>query len=265
MKVQWNFAAFDKAIKDKILITERGASDVVKQETRLFLRDVVKLTPPTGKQPIKENTGTQHKFGLRAIQRDIRRAFIPIEEMSIIKTPKNPKLAEEIQRYARRQEFESLKEVFRRVNIKNPLLAFAAERQHNAVRNSRGVVPKKTVQSIIMRQGSVADFTKKKQALSGLSKSGWNKACDGVGVKIPVWIKKHSGPGIYQGSLIGPRPFITVGNSVDFIQSAGVREQIIQRALDRRAESMRHQNEKMMHQAFSGYGKPKILEPVSVD
>lgn len=255
MTVDWNIAQFRAELEERVLATGRGADDIVEEQTKLFLGDVVKLTPPMGKSPFNENLSIQHEIGKKAIAKDIRRAFIPIEDLSILETPKDLKLAERIERYAKREEYDQLKELFQKVGIRNNLAAFPTEHLHDAVRNRRGRVPKGTKQTIVVRRGTVEDFAKKKEGLSGKAKSGWAKACEAMGVKLPNWIKKHAAPGLFQRTRSATAPSITVGNLVPYIQAAGQDLRIINRALERRTESMRHQTEKLLGRTFSGYGK----------
>jgi hypothetical protein len=242
-----NYEAFDRELKEFSLVMRRDSAEVVKQQAKLFVRDVVKLTPPTGNAPFTESFAAQRQAGLKAVEQDIRHAFVEIQELNIA----DKKLEQNLKDYARREEITKIQTVLKRLKLKGTVIEAPTEAIHNKLRNRRGRVSR--ARNLVLRRGTVKPFIKMKQALVGTAKSGWAKACAALGVSLPAWIREKSGPGVYDARLTGPAPQITVGDTVGYIQEAGARLTVIQRALNRRAESMRNQIDKVMGRRFRGY------------
>lgn len=239
----------------RVAATGQVASVVVRQQARLFVRDVARFTPPTGNAPVTESFGVQRGFGRRAVESDITGLFKPVGDLEFIKNPRNARVGALGKGYAERREFGKLKELMRRVGVKGELVTEANRWLHSKHRGYGG----RTLRGrrlYVMHAPSIGVLVREKKQLVGLAKSGWAKAARSVGQALPAWIVNHAGPGYVIDDLRHPTfPSITMANTVDYIQSAGARLRVVQRALDRRAESMRNQLRAMMNQPFLGYGK----------
>lgn len=251
-----NYSKFDAAVSRVINETGAVGGVVIKQQTKLFVRDAMDLTPPTGGAPFTETSGSQKKAGEMAVKSDITRGFTEIESLGIVKDPDN-KTGQALKRYARRGEFGKLETLVKRMNWKGKLLAFPGRRRHLEIRDKYGRVRKGAASNtLIMRTGSVAPFLKAAQALVGRAKAGWANAARALGLPVPQWVSRHSEPGeLIDDSQNLQNPSMVVANYVPFAQHHNRTNQIIQRALNRRAAAMDNQLNAALGKTFAGYSK----------
>jgi len=249
-----DYSRFDASVARVIDETGRTGGDVIRQQTRLFVRDAIALTPPTGNAPLTESLSMQKKAGEGAVKNDISRGFTEIEDMSIVKDTSN-KFGQTLKRYARTGEVGKLKTVLKRTGFKGSVVASPSRYSHSKIRDKYGRVRKGEVNTfLVMRSGTVAKFTKEVQKLVGRAKAGWNNAARALGLPVPAWIARHAEPGeLIDDSRNLQNPSMVVSNHVPFAQHHNRTNQIIQRALNRRAESMEHQLNAALGKAFDGY------------
>lgn len=244
--VNWNFAPFERELKRLAIAGRRGLVDVVRQQGRLFVQDAARLTPPTGRNPQRESWAAQRQAGRSAVERDVRRAFLEVNELKI----RNPKLKARLRGYTLERDFGKLSLVLRRMKITAPLAFRPTEQLHNSRRDRRGRVSSSKHRVIVLEKGSVARFAALKQKAVGLAKSGWTRAASALKAKLPGWVTAGGGPGVIEQRLSGPGPAIIVGDTVSYIQPSGSRLRVVQRALDVRAERMRNQAEAILKKAM---------------
>jgi hypothetical protein len=251
-----DYSKYNATVARVIDETGRTGGDVVRQFTKLFVGDAIKLTPPTGNAPFTENLNDQKKAGEMAVKNDINRGFTEIESLGIVKDPDN-KVGQSLKRYARRQEFGKLETLIKRIGFKGKFAAFPTPRRHLETRDRYGRVRKgKDSATLIMRTGSVAPFIKQVQRLVGRAKAGWGNAARALGLPIPQWIARHAEPGeVIDESRNLQNPSMTVSNHVPFAQHHNRTNQIIQRALNHRAEAFEHQLNASLGKTFDGYSK----------
>jgi hypothetical protein len=220
------------------------------------VRDVIKITPPTGNAPWTESLNAQRKAGINATTNDIRKVFKSIRELEMVRAPRNPKLAAQIKKYARKDKIQELKTLLTRLGVKfRDVVAFAAPSRHLETRNSRGRTKGKPFLVTRADGRSIKELIAKKTALVGRAKAGWLVPAKALGVQVPQWISRHGGaPGQYVDELhIKGAPAIIVANLVKHAQASGRQLRIIQRALDRRAQSIVNRTNAMMGKLFEGY------------
>lgn len=254
--VAWrNLPGFQRQMKEFIEVAEKPAQVVLKSQSKLFVRDVAKATPPmggNGEGVWNQSFAAQRKTGKEAVAKDIRKGFKSIYDTKIFERIKNEKSRKDLLAYLVRGDYTKARKMLDRLSVRLTLVVQPNDRLHKSIRNSRGRITGRKA-FLVMKANQIPAFIKKKQELVGSAKSGWTKAAQALGVKLPEWISDKSGSGIYKEEFSRSFNSITLGNTVDYIQTHGARLQIVERALRRRTESMKHQVEAMMKRAFSGY------------
>jgi hypothetical protein len=199
--------------------------EAVKDEARLFVVALMRATPPFGKHTFtqrgenSESWNTQRKIGENAVKRDLGRTFIKLQEMAIVAKPENPKLAEQLLKYARRGMVEKIQDVLEKMHFRNKVELSATKETHDSKRGRRGSVAKNTIKTVILRGNSLVKLIKARLADVGKAKGGWMLAASALGAKgIPNWISRHAGqPGMFQdGTGNKTAPSITIGNLVEY-------------------------------------------------
>jgi hypothetical protein len=194
---------------------------------------------------------------MAAVEGDIKRGFSSADELHAFNLIKNPKTRQDVQSYLSQGRYSAARILLTRMGVKVNLVAAANSQLHGKMRDNRGRVSKGK-HLLVMKKPSIAALIKEKQAEVGKAKSGWVPAAQSLGVKLPGWVTRHRGSGIYRENKRQDFSSITVGNTVGFIQSAGARLNVMERALKRRSESMRNQMNAQLGRAFAGYkGKSK--------
>lgn len=94
-------------------------------------------------------------------------------------------------------------------------------------------------------------FVKTRQMHVGRGKAAWNKAIIALGGKHPAkWISRHgTRDGIYIDGMTGANPRITIGNASSWAKNSRNPEDIIKRAIQRRAAAMQKYVYKQMELA----------------
>jgi hypothetical protein len=247
-----------EAMNATSVIMRKEPREVLFQQGRLTVFDAAKFTPPMGGDgdgPVKESWSAQRKVGQTAVKRDIERVFKPISKVHAFEEIKNARSRATVKRYIQTGQTSKLLTVMQRLGIRASIVETATEATHKAQRDSRGRVRKNKTRFLVVQERTIAALVRKKQALVGTAKSGWNKAYAALGSTFPAWISGRSGQGIWDDKTNrgGDQMSIVVGNSVGFIQRTGAERNIMQRAISRRVESMRHQMEAALKKSFSGY------------
>lgn len=238
-------AEFSRQIEQVIRTTGREASDVVRQEGKLLVQDLVKLTPPFGPSPNSESFSAQRKVGEKAVERDLTRTFTAIDPDKI----HNPKIRERIKALTRKGDVQAIQDLLKQCRI--PAAGVILEMttaQHQARRDGRGRV-KRGKRLWIVRERSFGRFLREKKKHVGQSKAGWAAAAAALGLKLPAWITRHGTGG---GSFVetkGNMPKIRIENR----QGGGGSDlRIVERALKNRIRNIGKKLEKI---ARSGWKK----------
>jgi hypothetical protein len=249
---------FNAAMNRVMRETRRTASDVVEQQSRLTVRDVMKFTPPTGNAPVTEGWPAQKQAGENAIRNDFSRGFQPARDWEAWKNIfQNHRKLELFKNYFNQRRWTAIQTVMRRMNLRFTLLVKANTQAHQRIRNRRGRI-RNNKGYLVFDVNSVFTLLNKKLKNVGMAKSGWVQAATELGVPIPPWIRRHFQPGeividlyetdnptVYFSNLSRHANEIEAGLSGS--------ERIVQRAINRRAESMEHQMNAMLGIQFDGY------------
>lgn len=255
-----DYSQFDKAIRRVIDETGRAAGKVIHQQARLFVRDAIKYTPPTGKAPISESFNAQKKAGEQAIKNDIGAIFRAADELDVISNPSSKGARAAVNRFKRTGDAAGMQAFLRAIGINAKveqaltLGLHSAHRSRATGRTLRG----QAHHHLIMQKKTINSVTKILLARVGMAKAGWLVPARALGVDVPNWISRHSGQaGLFRFTENAKGITIEMGNSVRYAQKHDDKNRIIQRALNRRAESMGNQLNAAMGIVFRGYGKGK--------
>lgn len=165
------------------------SSLLLKEEMRLLLRDIQRLTPP--------KTLAQ---GRKAIAGDLRRVAAPLDPDKIKYRP----LARAV-RNRDEQAIETIASKMKRGFWANRKLLRSENEMksiHLAARNNRGRVKNDQGKMIMLRAWN--KYAKEVQDRVAFARAGWLAAAHGVNVALSSWIEKHAGAA--QGSYKAPTP-----------------------------------------------------------
>lgn len=264
--------AFERELGKMLDRSKKSAPEVVKQQAKLFVRDVVRMTPPMtdGKRPTQESLNEQKRAGEKAVVRDIGRVFTTATGLTVSKAQsgtfseselvnafdfRSQELSDRVVNLARKGDVSAIRELVK--DSKLPLFGVAAApdpAMHNRQRKRGKVSSRRTQRFLITSAPSVRAYVRQRLKEVGKAKAGWARAAATLGVNLPNWIAGKASPGLCDvSSLNNPtKPSLTVGNLVDYIQATGARLRIIQRAIDFRAGAMRAQAERAAAAAMKG-------------
>jgi hypothetical protein len=246
-------AAIDRTIRE----TRRTAASVVEQQSKLTCRDLTKFTPPTGNAPVAESWNDQKRAGEHAIKSDFAFGFQPAGDAKVWDDLfKEPHTRELVRGYFNQWRFEAIKTIMRRMKLRFNLIDKATTALHQKIRNRRGRVTSRGY--LVFDVNSVAALLAKKLKNVGMAKSGWAQAATELGVVIPGWIRRHFQPGEIVIDLHGTdHPSVYMSNlsrhANEIEAESNASKSIMQRALNRRADSMNNQMDAMLGKQFEGY------------
>ncbi len=237
---------FDKAAKDlSSTLTRKTVPEFLKDQARLLTRDLIKLTPPTSKNPFRESFNVQKKTGEKAIELDVKTVFHPLDGVNIMSGPRSKSLW----KLARAGRFSELKSVLVSAGLR--VVSIAKEVDGGLYKRIRGtgygrrLRRNKPMGNLVVNAASIKQFIEGRKKLLGISKAGWLVAARALLVRgIPAWISRHRG----QGEFIdrtgrGTVAEVEIRNNVPFLKNE---QRIVDRALRERTRAMRVQFEKIM-------------------
>ena len=204
--VKIDTSEFDRAMRRFGAESKRSSIEILTQQAKLFVRDVVRITPPsTGK--------TSSVKGKNRVVGDILRIVQPSRT--------------------------------RRVEVADPATQLssgaAIKTWHQSRRNRRGRVPRKVSKSDIATApaGLIKTYIAAQVAKVGILASGWNSAATRLGLQLPPWITRH-GTARGQVDVItsGGTVKIRITNAVRYVGDVSGMERRVQSALNNRAKQM---------------------------
>jgi hypothetical protein len=249
-------AGFSRGVRELINITGRSAGDLIRQQARLFLKDVLYLTPPRNKHPLSESFAAQRRTGEAAVRRDIRKVFVSVENLHMVKNPTNAKLGKRLRKLSRSGNIAGVQAILRNIGVSNPqVLASAQASVHKGARDKRGRVARGSGH-FVLSEASIKSYLKTAQSHVGKWKSGWLACAKHLKVAVPTWISKHSEPGDYDDQTRNTsHPSFTLINSAAKHQiSADL--QIIETALRIREKNMKAMAERII---ASGWRQKRFI------
>jgi hypothetical protein len=246
LTLQIESAGFERDVRRLSELTGKSLQVVLDEQGRLFTRDVVKATAPfyPGRN-WTESLASQHEIGRNATERQIRSLFRPLASLRI--STSDTRGGRRLRSLASTGKFEEATELLKAIGFRTQgLVPLATRELHEANRNSRGRVTKKT--SYLVRDGrSIESLVRRKKSYVGRAKGGWVKAANALGLHLPGWITKWNSEGIFLRGGTAASPWITIGNAVPYIQQSGEEDRIIDWALANRRRNLPKQIEQTMN------------------
>jgi len=250
-----DFAEFGQDIARLAAATRRSLREVVEQQSRLIIIDLMKSTPPTGNRPLTESFAFQRRKGESMVERDVTHLFQPLTSIRAVIYPQS---ADPKSRNVRRQYLRSLAErglwtelteqLFQmhvtdeRVPIQETLTSdeyYQTWKENLRARGRR--VYAKNVRRVLVWESSAFERVKREmKGHVGWAKSGWMEAARHLGVKhIPSWIADKPGPGGYfDETSNADAPAFTIINSVAYISYLNSGNRLLVRVLNNRERAM---------------------------
>lgn len=232
-------------IREGLIDPAQGALPV---QARLLAEECQILTPP-----ISQNGLTPRATGERAVRRDIRRAFYPIDSSTF----RTKRLRAIVQNDNRGAWYVVAQRMTKPELAKTQAIAFS-ESWHRSNRVSRGRMRQGTARSggknlgfvtLGAQTNRVKEYMKKIVGRVGWARAGWNMGILLFGGKTPAaWISRHGvsgGSASFQSS--GENPYVRVSNNTKWAQyNHQEGNRIVANAIASRAQHMQTYVTKMM-------------------
>lgn len=249
---QWKLA-----VKEFWAATNKDLQTVLRDQGRLFTRDVAKYTPPTGRTPNNESWSAQKRAGEEAIKNDMLAFARPIKSLSVISDPKNKVLRERLKNMIDRKDYKTLIAVLQKLGVpitrvfeKFPTEIYDKFRGKNSKRIRKG----KAQPWFVIDSASYAAELKNRQKKVGEAKSGWRRAAAILKATLPGWVTRRKGDGgIVDDTGKKAEQSITLWNAVEYAQRWGASIRILDRAMDNRIRSMKVQTEHIIKKNADKY------------
>lgn len=254
-----SLANLNQAIAKFVSETGREYASVLKQQSKLLVKDLISATPPFGKSTFSESYNAQRRIGEAAVKRDIQKVFRPITALAdAVAKNGNSKLAaallansgisvssktQKINQKGSGVNMDALNTIFERMGMAGRVLLEVDPKIHNSARGRRGRV-KRATPYYIVKTKSIDRYIKLRQSHVGKAKAGWIKAAVGTGLRgVPKWIKQHLTPGVFVDKSTIPDGSITVGNLVS--HAGDFKPSTFEAAMQNRVRGMQTQLEKI--------------------
>ncbi len=242
------FATFERQTQRLAAAIGRPAGEVLREETRLLVQDLLASTPPFGRHGFLEDLEKQYFIGRRAVRRDIRRVFRPVTTLRAWRQPVNPRVKRELARAVRKGDTATVAKILKFHNSR--VIARAVAALHQRARNDAGTVPADFRWYVVLDEQSIRDYETEVFERIGKAKAGWETAARAVGVPVPEWIARHSTPGRFR-EVNGPDgPSIEIANEVEYGDKFD-ELRILERALARREKSMEDRLNRTLGERFA--------------
>lgn len=165
---------------------------LVMQEGRLFVRDVVKYTPPAGPGV----TGlAAKKRGEARVAGDIAKIYGTAAKVYIDLALRNKPLAQAFWKAINDGDFQRAKELMKdsgasRYRNASSIAPFDGGTMHQRFRK-RGRVQRDQVTMIVTDTKQLQAYVKKMQGRVGMLAAGWMRAARKLGQPLPAWVSRH--------------------------------------------------------------------------
>lgn len=239
-----NEAEIAQQINEIVRVTGREGGEVIRQESKLLVQDLVRLTPPFGPAPSTESYGKQREVGEHAVERDVRNVFTVLDLDKI----RNEGIRERLRLLMRKGDLDGVKGVLKGCKIPvNTVLLEADAGVHEFARDRRGRV--QTWKKIyVIRERGVNRYVREMKSHVGRSKAGWAAAAAALGVRLPSWITRHgTSGGSVRDQTRGNEPKVTIVNEHG---GGGSDLRVVDRAMKNRIRNIKAKLEKIVRSGW---------------
>lgn len=259
-----DYSGLSAAIRRMERETPKLLLEIIKEQGNFLVRDLIKLTPPTGNAPFTESFGKQRKFGMGAIIQDLLGGknnkgwkthshagiFIVVDNRFL----KNKQGATTTRLWVTKSgdvygvenkdflPWASVKEM----KARHSQYRMANGRVSGAGGQDREIGRWKFIDKMVVSKTSFRAYKEFVFDKLGIAKAGWMAAAKAVGFNPPYWISKHTVQGGVKDETNNKvSPKMTFWNNVPYIVRMDRQAQIIKRAVDRRIQAIHNKLDKL--------------------
>ncbi len=213
---------FNATMDDIAKLTNRSLTEVVKQQAGLFARDLMRLTPPFGKSPLKESYGDQRKIGNAAVSHDVSLVFKPLDGYGLLRGDWNTKhgdIGNQVRKAVAKKNFALAEFLLNRVDLKP--LAVIDRATVELHRQKAGRALRISGRSYrVARKQSIEAVKRQLQKEVGEAKAGWMRSLEMFGRpdEAPSWVRRHRSAGGAYETKSDTKPIVTIFNAVKYVQ-----------------------------------------------
>lgn len=252
--VSFDTRKFNKELNELAGLTQISNSAIVTRTAKLVVRDAYFLTPPTSRGTLSAkgsgNAKTQFNIGVKAINRDVNRAFRRIDNAT--EWVKSDRLGVALERVAARGNYKAAEKILKSMGVWfTGVVGFATKARHDTLR-VKGTVSKKVRPFFVALGHSVQALIDSRIKDLGKAKSGWVRAMRKLGISVPKYVSRHGSPGTFVGIRDKEAPEISFSNDVSYIQDKGAEMQIMKQSFANRARNMELELTRLWKAAGSG-------------
>jgi hypothetical protein len=208
----------------------KTSREVLREELRTIVGEVVATTPPFSRHSLLESELAQRMAGERALLRDIRRVFRPVQTLRAWRRPTNPDARAALEKAVNAGDTSTVAAILgfdpqRVIERARPEL-------HESARDNQGHVPESMRWFVVLDEGSVRDYQRLMLERVGKAKAGWETAAKALGVRLPQWVERHSTPGTFKESKDPNELGFSISNGVSYGNDFG-ELRILESAMER--------------------------------
>lgn len=263
VSVEVSLAQFDAALKEYARATGKGTVDVVRQQARFTVRELIKCTAPNTRGPTAGRIERDVKRVFRtpkALREEVEAliqkrtaAFLSTGHEAVYKVRwRNPRLGKRIEQLFEKHDAVGMEAVWRRVHgaPMNQYLVtnmIDGARLRAAKNPTTGSVPKGARGQSVIYAGNPANlqrFIRERQADVGVAKAGWVAAASALEAPVPSFVRKQTkkfGRVAADLSATAIAPFVLIVNSSTPAIAQDAAYQIVQKAIAERVGAMNKQ------------------------
>ncbi len=226
IKVSWDLPSFRRQLQELSALTGISMAAAVTRTARLWCRDCIRATPPTGRGKLFTSVGAQRKLLESRIVYDVaRRAFPLLSGLRMMRD--ESELKTRVDDLVRRGDLKSVTELLRKRGVLvQHVIAKPNRSLHQRMRSKSGRVTFERGEFLVTDESARDAYVDAVKRRGGRAKSGWATAAKRLGLPKPGW-GSHNAPGHFRGITDRQKPVIEFGNRVDFLQSTGYANKIM--------------------------------------
>lgn len=238
VETKWQKKEFEQSLARFAAITKGSMREVLENQARLFVEDVVKVTPPFS-QGVNATKARQR--GEKSIKANLNKLFVARPLVGSRKVthlfgktdvPGLPYVVKTTERYP---DVEGI---------------YRTEKKAAKGRAVRGVRFQR--QELPVSLAKVRKIYAREKKNVGWLAGGWNRAASKLGSKVPAWVKRHAAsPGAISMRFSRTKLSIRVENRVDYANAVGGMDKRMAFAVRKRMDAMRIEGER----ALRGQGR----------
>jgi hypothetical protein len=224
------YRAFDKTIQDFLAFTTKSAREVMLDQSRLFVQDLIRVTPPFH-QGRGQSPREAKKSGDASVRSNINRLFIGrtlrgerriTHLFGRTDVPGLPFIVKT------KEKYPAVEDIYR-------------HHKHNArLRNARGLGFPRL--ELPVSRTKVEALKRKQLTKVGWLASGWNASAHRFGSTVPAFVKRHgTSAGRVRVDFTQNYLRMTAINSIPYARNVGSLEQRLAFALVKRVHAMEAQ------------------------